>query len=95
VPRAVERTVPLGLICQTLATLWYATAGHDPSDAAEHRARAPWYTTKRHPSTADLAGKLRRVLIAARFTGTRPAEPTPAEIHAIRLAWEADATVAA
>jgi hypothetical protein len=88
---AVERTVPFGLACQTLATLWYATAGHHPADVAEHRERAPWYTGKRHPSTADLAAKLRRVLIAARFAGTRPTEPTPADIHAIQLAWETDA----
>jgi hypothetical protein len=88
---AVERTVPFGLACQTLAFLWYATAGHHPDDAAAHRARAPWYTTKQHPSTADLAAKLRRVLIAARFAGTRPAEPTPADVHAIQLAWETDA----
>jgi hypothetical protein len=31
------------------------------------------------------------VLIAARFAGARPAEPTPAEVHAIQLAWETDA----
>jgi hypothetical protein len=92
---AVERTVPFGLACQTLATLWYATAGHHPADVADHRARAPWYTTKRHPSTADLAAKLRRTLIAARFSGGRPEQPTQAEIHAIRLAWETDNCAAA
>jgi len=88
---AVERTVPFGLFCQSLATVWYATAGYHPADVADHRERAPWYTTKRNPSTADLAAKLRRVLIAARFAGARTAEPTPADIHAIQLAWEIDA----
>ncbi|MBV9384556.1 MAG: transposase [Streptosporangiaceae bacterium] len=39
--RAVERTVPFQLACQAIATAWYATAGHDPADVADHRARAP------------------------------------------------------
>ena len=39
--RAVERTVPFQLACQAIATTWYATAGHDPADVADHRARAP------------------------------------------------------
>jgi DDE superfamily endonuclease len=39
--RAVERTVPFQLACQAIATCWYATAGHDPADVADHRARAP------------------------------------------------------
>ena len=86
--RAVERTVPFQLACQAIATTWYATAGHDPADVADHRARAPWYTTKAQPSTADMLAKLRRVIIAARFKPSRPAQPTREEIHAIRLAWE-------
>jgi DDE superfamily endonuclease len=86
--RAVERTVPFQFACQAIATLWYATAGHDPADVEDHRARAPWYTTKTQPSTADMLAKLRRVLIAARFRVSHPGQPTPEEIHAIRLAWE-------
>ena len=86
--RAVERTVPFQLACQAIATAWYATAGHHPADVADHRARAPWYTTKSQPSTADMLAKLRRVLIAARFRASRPDQPTPEEIHVIRLAWE-------
>ncbi len=89
--RAVRATIPFTLACQTLAILWYSTAGHDPADVAEHRARAPWYATKTEPSTADMAAKLRRVLIAARFRLPRPGQPTPAEISAIRLAWETPA----
>ena len=86
--RAVERTVPFQLACQAIATCWYATAGHDPADVAGHRARAPWYTTKVQPSTADMAAKLRRVIIAARFKASRPDQPTPEEISVLRLAWE-------
>jgi len=55
---------------------------------AEHRARAPWYTTKTQPSTADMAAKLRRVIIAARFKASHPDQPTPEEINVLRLAWE-------
>jgi hypothetical protein len=35
-----------------------------------------------------MAGKLRRVIIAARFKASRPDQPTPEEINVIRLAWE-------
>jgi hypothetical protein len=85
---AVRRTIPFQLACQTLAMTWYATAGHHPADADGRRARAPWYKTKTQPSTADITSKLRRVLIAARFNASHPDQPTPEEIHAIRLAWE-------
>ena len=85
---AVRRTVPFQLACQALAITWYATAGHDPADVTEHRNRAPWYREKTQPSTADMHGKLRRVLIAARFKPSRADQPTREEISAIRLAWE-------
>lgn len=88
---AVERTVPFGLACQTLAVVWYTTAGHHPDDATDHRDRAPWYTTKTQPSTADMLAKLRRVLITTKYQATHPEKPTPAEIHTLRLAWETDA----
>jgi hypothetical protein len=85
---AVHRTLPFALACQSLAVLWYATAGHHPGDVDEHRARAPWYRTKAEPSTADMIAKLRRVLIAAKYQPVHAGEPTPEEIHAVRLAWE-------
>jgi len=88
---AVHRTIPFTLACQSIAIIWYATAGHHPADVAEHRARAPWYRTKAEPSTADMVAKLRRVLIAAKYRPGHPSEPTPAEIHAIKLAWDAAA----
>jgi hypothetical protein len=87
-PAAVHRTIPFTLACQSLAILWYATAGHHPADADDHRSRAPWYRTKTEPSTADMIAKLRRVLIAAKYRPVHPCQPTPAEIHAVRLAWE-------
>ena len=86
--RAVQRTVPFGLACLSLAVCWYATAGHHSDDVTAHRARRPWYRTKTNPSTADMLTKLRRVLIAARFRPARPEQPTLTEIQTIRLAWE-------
>ncbi len=86
--RAVERTIPFQLACQAIAVTWYATAGHHPADVEARRLRAPWYRGKTQPSTADMAAKLRRVLIAARFKPSRRDQPTCEEIHAIRLAWE-------
>ena len=93
--RAVERTVPFQVACQAAAVTWYATAGHDPADLHERRENAPWYTSKTEPATADMTAKLRRVIIAARFKPSRPDQPTLAELHAIRLAWEDAAPLAA
>ena len=87
--RAVQRTVPFGLTCLSLVTIWYATAGHAPADVAEHRARARWYTTKTEPSYADMTAKLRRVIIAARFRHPAPHQATHEQIHAVHLAWAA------
>ena len=86
--RAVERTIPFMLACQAITVCWYATAGHHPADAEARRLNAPWYTAKTEPSTADMTAKLRRVIIAAKFKRLHPDQPEPAEIHAIRLAWE-------
>jgi hypothetical protein len=85
---AVERTVPFQLACQAAAVTWYATVGHDPADVHERRSLAPWYTSKAEPATADMAARLRRVIIAARFKASRPDQPTPQEISLLRLAWE-------
>jgi DDE superfamily endonuclease len=86
-PRAVERTVPFGLIAHSVVVIWYHLAGHHPTVAQDRRHRAPWYTTKTCPSYADMVGKLRRVLIAAQFLPDLPHQPTPDEIRAVRLAW--------
>ncbi|HEV2252804.1 MAG TPA: hypothetical protein VGS06_06385 [Streptosporangiaceae bacterium] len=85
--RAVERAIPFQLACQAITVTWYATAGHDPADVQDHRARAPWYHSRARPSTADMTAKLRQVLIAARFPVSHPDQPTRQEISVIRLAW--------
>jgi hypothetical protein len=90
--RAVERTVPFGLICLSLVTIWYATAGHSPADTTERRSRARWYTTKTEPSFEDMTIKLRRVIIANRFRPSRPYQATPEETRTVLAAWAAAET---
>jgi hypothetical protein len=77
VRRAVERTVPFALYCYTITVVLYAPHGHHPDDAADHCRRAPWYVTKAEPSLADMAVKLRRVVIAARFRPPTQLSPPP------------------
>ena len=90
--RAVERTVPFGLICFSVVTVWYALHGHCVDDVAGHRTRARWYTTKTEPSYDDMAVKLRRVIIAARFRSPCPEQATPQETRAVLAAWAAAGT---
>jgi hypothetical protein len=90
--RAVERTVPFGLICFSVVTVWYALHGHCADDVTSHRARARWYTTKAEPSFDDMAIKLRRVIIAARFRRPCPRQATPQETRAVLAAWAAAGT---
>jgi hypothetical protein len=86
-PKAVERTIPFALLTQSIVIIWYHLAGHHPTVVNGHRDRAPWYTTKGHPSYPDMIVKLRRVLIAAQYPPEASSQPTPEEIHAVRLAW--------
>jgi hypothetical protein len=88
---AVQRTVPFGLVCYSLAIVWYAQHGHHPADLAARRALAPWYQSKAAPSVADMLAKLRRVLIAAQYRQGQAPEPTLPEILEVQAAW-ADAS---
>jgi len=81
--KAVERTVPFDLYTQSIVMVWYHLAGHHPNVV---RDRAPWYTTKRHPSYLDMIVKLRRVLIAQYQPEVR-GQRSHEEMRAVRLAW--------
>ncbi|WP_204301783.1 IS701 family transposase [Actinoplanes campanulatus] len=83
---AVERTVPIGLITQTLVTVWHTRHGTDTVTA--RRAEAPWYRSKTQPAYHDMIIQLRRVMITARILGPNPDQPTPQQIHDVILAWE-------
>jgi len=89
VRRAVERTVPFALLVHTLIVLWYARHGHDPADIDHRRAAQPWYRTKTEPAFEDMLIKLRRTMIAARFSASRPAQPANEQIRAMLAAWDA------
>jgi hypothetical protein len=84
---AVERTVPFGLITQSLIIIWYAQHGYHPDDAAHRRDQAPWYAGKTQPAYLDMIVKLRRTLIAARFRAGNTRQPTPEEVLAVHAAW--------
>jgi hypothetical protein len=85
--QAVNRTWAFGMYVYTLVVLWYALHGHRSGIVADRRIHAPWYLSKTDPSFADMLTALRRTLIAARFMGSRPAQPTNAEIRQVQRAW--------
>jgi hypothetical protein len=85
--QAVNRTWAFGMYIYTLVVLWYALHGHRSGIVADRRVHAPWYLSKTDPSFADMLTALRRTLIAARFIGSRPAQPTNAEIRQVQRAW--------
>jgi hypothetical protein len=74
--RSVERLVPFGLCCLSLAICWYARHGQPTQDLAVHRARAPWYRHKRTVSVADMLAALRRALLAAQYRDGHPDQHT-------------------
>lgn len=86
-PAAVTRTVPFGLLTQTLVVLWYTLHGDHHATVTQRRAEAPWYPSKTQPSYQDMITTLRRTLITARFRAGRPHKPTPEETQAVLLSW--------
>jgi len=90
-PKAVERTVPFGFLVQTLVIVWYATSGYHPDDLASRHTAEPWYPDKTEPAFEDMLAKLRRTLIAARFSAVTPDQPDPNIIRDYQLACAAAA----
>ncbi len=91
VKNAVERTVPFGMLIQSLVVVWYALHGHHPDDALDRRLAQPWYQTKTEPSFEDMITKLRKALIVARFTSVSPGQLNPDLLHDYALACAAAA----
>jgi DDE superfamily endonuclease len=85
--QAVNRTWAFGMYIYSIVVIWYALHGHRSGIVADRRIHAPWYLSKSDPSFADMLTALRRTLIAARFMGSRPAQPTNAEIRQVQRAW--------
>jgi hypothetical protein len=91
VKKAVERTVPFAMLIQSMVIVWYALHGYDPGDITARRLAEPWYDTKTQPSFEDMIAKLRRTLIATRFTATRPGQTNPDLLRDYALACAAAA----
>jgi hypothetical protein len=90
-PQAVERTVPFGMIVQSMVITWYALYGYHPADVTDRAIAQPWYRTKTEPSFEDMILKLRKTLIAARFTTVTPGQTDPNLLHDYALACAAGA----
>lgn len=90
-PKAVERTVPFGMLVQSLVIVWYALHGHHPDDVTMRRHEQPWYDSKTEPSFEDMLTKLRKTLIAARFSAVRPGHTDPDLLRDYALACAAAA----
>jgi hypothetical protein len=88
---AVERTVPFGMLVHTLIVVWYARYGYDQADIDARRDDQPWYADKTEPAFEDMLIKLRRTLIATRFSPATPGQPASDEIRAVTSAWAAAA----
>ncbi|SNQ52021.1 conserved hypothetical protein [Frankia canadensis] len=87
-PKAIERTVPFGMLVQTLVIVWYTCTATNPrtySPAGSLR----WSDSKTEPSFEDMIVKLRRTLIAARFTAVRPGHVDPDLLRDYSLACAA------
>jgi hypothetical protein len=78
---AVERTVPFGLLCQSIAIAWYALHGDAAADIRRRRLEAPWYPQKRDPSMLDILAALRRELIRTKYQAQAGRTPIPAQTN--------------
>jgi hypothetical protein len=85
--RAVERSVPFVMACQTIAVLWYAQAGQAATDLAVRRTQTPWYRQKTHISMIDILAAFRR----ARIDEVIAAQPRDNLIVIDSATWEATA----
>jgi len=91
VEKAVTRTVPFGLLMQSMVICWYARHGHHPDDITARRLAEPWYDSKTEPSFEDMITKLRKTLIVARFTPVRAGQTDPDQLRDYALACAAAA----
>jgi hypothetical protein len=90
-PKAVQRTVPFGMLVQSLVIVWYALHGYHHEDVTARRREQPWYDSKTEPSFEDMIVKLRKTLIAARFSAVSPGQSNPELLRDYALACAAAA----
>jgi hypothetical protein len=80
VQRAVERTVPVGFLTQTITITWYALHGDPQADLRARRLAAPWYRQKQTVSYTDMLAALRRELIRHEYFAQAPPATTERQI---------------
>jgi hypothetical protein len=90
-PQAVRRTVPFGMLVQSLVIVWYAVSGYHPEVVDTRRRAEPWYDLKSEPSFEDMITKLRKAIIVARFSGVDRGQPDPEILRDYELACAAAA----
>ncbi len=74
--RAIEHTLPIGVLAYALVLLWYFQHGNPAKDVARARREAPWYAQKAEPSFADMLVAIRRSIWKQRLT----AHPSPGRL---------------
>ncbi len=90
--RAVERTVPTGLLVHGIVVVWYLRRRRAALDVAIAKRLAPWRTDKSHPCFADMLAALREAMWRERIS----AYPIPDRVrrNLVRLlapAWRSAA----
>ncbi len=80
---AVQRTVPFGLLCQSITIAWYALHGDPAGDVRARRMHAPWYPSKRAPSMLDIQASLRRALIGSEYHAQAARRPKPPQTRRV------------
>ena len=79
------------MLVQSIVIVWYTLHGYHPDDVTDRRQAEPWYGAKTEPSFQDMIVKLRKALIAARFSGVRPGQTDPDLLRDYALACAAAA----
>jgi len=87
VTRAVERTVPFGMLVQTLTIIWYALHGHTNNIVEHRRQLAPWYLQKAEPSYTDMHMALHRQLNGEEFMPTPHQPDDPQQMDLLPYVW--------
>jgi predicted metal-dependent HD superfamily phosphohydrolase len=86
-----RRSIRTNVQFRELVTVWYALFGYHPDDLTSRHAAEPWYDQKTEPAFEDMLAKLRRTLIAARFSAVTPDRADPNIIRDYELACAAAA----
>lgn len=85
--RAIEHTLPIGFLAYALVVLWYFENGNPKQDVAKARSNAPWYTSKVHPSFADMLVAIRRAIWEQRLSTQPSPQRLPGKVEVLLPDW--------